>query len=440
MILSEPTRLRLLSAIEGDTLVFLCGAGLSMPAPSNLPSAKSVAATCYDKWLPNEPLPATLRDDIDLLAAHFHTTRATWDLFIGQLVPWDNLVGSPNIGHAAIADLLITRAARAALSANFDTLIEQWAARRKCDYQCSLNGQDAVDCATIQSPLLKFHGCMTRTRPTTLWTHPQLEDPEVKPRIESCTQWIRLHLAAKHLVVVGFWSDWGYLNDALAAAFDSSGPSSVTVIDPDTSVALEAKAPTLWEKLTTSSEKFEHISASGTDALWELRTEYSRAWARKYYALGAALLNAAGESATVSNPFDSLDMAALYDVRRDAEGKPRSRAARWKAPNGSAAQAAAVHALFFNKGALQDGSLLRWKGKTYRIVNGGGRGLAEMREQYEESPSIPAPDVIVCAGAADLGVPARVVASGVGASVVRPAGGSGSIWYTFDQARAELTS
>lgn len=440
MILSESTRLRLLAAIEGDTLVFLCGAGLSIPAPSGLLAAKVVAERCFDKWNTTESLPSTLRENVDLLAAHFHDAGTFKDLFIRRLVPWGDLVGSPNTGHAAIADLLISRAARAALSANFDTLIERWAELYKVDFQCSLTGEEAADAASVQSPLLKFHGCMNRDRTSTLWTQRQLEDPEIKPRIDSCTQWIRLNLAAKHLVVIGFSSDWGYLNDAFAAAFDTSSPSSVTVFDPDTTAVLAAKAPILWANLMTSSAKFEHISASGADALSEIRTEYSRAWVRKYYALGVASLRAVGESASVSNPFDSLALEALYDLRRDAEGQPHSRAARLKVPNESSTQAAFAHAVYLNKGALQDGSLLRWNGKTYRIVNGGGRALADMREQFKESPSTVLPDVIVCAGAFEYGVPARVIASGFGASVVRPAGGSGSIWYTFDQALTELAS
>ena len=440
MILSDPTRLRLLAAIEGDTLVFLCGAGLSIPAPSNLLSAQAVAIRCFDKWNTTEALPSNLRDNIDLLAAHFHEAGTFRSPFISRLVPWDDLVGLPNAGHAAIADLLISRAAVAALSANFDTLIERWAELHKVAFQGSLTGEEAVDAAAVRSPLLKFHGCMSLARDLTLWTHRQLEDPLIKPRIESCTRWIRLHLRGKHLVVVGFWSDWGYLNDAIAAAFEESGPSSVTVIDPSTTTELQAKAPTLWAKLTTTSVLFEHISASGADALSELRTEYSRAWARKYYALGEALLHTEGQPVTVSNPFDTLGLDALYDLRRDAEGTSHSRAARCKTPHGSAAQAAAAHALYLNKSAIQRGSSLLWNGKTYRIVNGAGRGLAEMRDQYGESPSIVPPDVIVCAGAVDLGVPAKVIASGLGASVVRPAGGSGSVWYTFDQARAELDS
>src|ERR1019366_8275204 len=103
-----------------------------------------VARMCYDRWNTTEPLPLNLRENLDLLAAHFHEARTFKDLFIHRLVPWDDLVGSPNAGHAAIADLLISRAASAALSANFDTLIERWAELHKVAFQCSLTGEEAV--------------------------------------------------------------------------------------------------------------------------------------------------------------------------------------------------------------------------------------------------------------------------------------------------------
>jgi hypothetical protein len=54
----QPTRVRLLGSIEAGHLMLLCGAGLSMPAPSNLMSAAGVARACYDKWYPTEQLPA----------------------------------------------------------------------------------------------------------------------------------------------------------------------------------------------------------------------------------------------------------------------------------------------------------------------------------------------------------------------------------------------
>ena len=45
--------------------MLLCGAGLSMPAPSSLPSAAAVAQSCFDRWVLVEPLAPELRDDIE---------------------------------------------------------------------------------------------------------------------------------------------------------------------------------------------------------------------------------------------------------------------------------------------------------------------------------------------------------------------------------------
>src|ERR1700739_622982 len=126
MVFDSPTLTRLLGAIEANRLVLLCGAGLSIPSPSNLMSAVAVSRACYDKYQPIQTLPPALRDDIDQLAGHFHGTHEFESVFIGSLVPWRELTGQPNEGHAAVSDLLISRAADAALSANFDFLIEQW--------------------------------------------------------------------------------------------------------------------------------------------------------------------------------------------------------------------------------------------------------------------------------------------------------------------------
>lgn len=53
---------------------------------------------------------------------------------------------------------------------------------------------------------------------------------------------MRLQLPGKDLLVVGFWTDWGYLNDVVADALDAGALTSVTVIDPAGSAALQAKA------------------------------------------------------------------------------------------------------------------------------------------------------------------------------------------------------
>lgn len=178
MPLPADLRTKLLGAIETDKLMFLCGAGLSIPEPSSLPTAVSVAKICYDKWLPNEALDPSLEWDINKLAGHFYA-RDDFDVFL-DLVPWDDLTGLPNRGHAAISDLLLSHAARGALSANFDRMIERWADGKKVSLLGALNGQEATDYATKFGPLVKFHGCMDLDRGKTVWTEAQLDEPAIR--------------------------------------------------------------------------------------------------------------------------------------------------------------------------------------------------------------------------------------------------------------------
>jgi hypothetical protein len=60
-------------------------------------------------------------------------------------------------------------------------------------------------------------------------------------------------------VVVGFWTDWGYLNDVLAGAFTINTALSVTVVDPSPATSLQTKAPLLWARLNSLSTIFEHV-------------------------------------------------------------------------------------------------------------------------------------------------------------------------------------
>ena len=144
MPIDDDLKIRLLGAIEADSLVFLCGAGLSMAPPSLLPPALTIANECYDTWNLTEPMDPLLRDNLEALADHFYLRGDFKDVFINRLIPWNSLVGSPNEGHAAIADMLICRAAKAALSANFDPLIENWAQDHKIAMRGALDGVEAV--------------------------------------------------------------------------------------------------------------------------------------------------------------------------------------------------------------------------------------------------------------------------------------------------------
>lgn len=436
MIFDDPTRTRLLGSIEADRLVLLCGAGLSLPAPSRLMSAVQVSRVCYDKYQSISALPGAMRDDIDQLAGHFYGTGEFESVFIGALVPWNDLVGESNGGHAAVADFLISGAAVAALSANFDLLIEQWAHRKRVAMRGALDGREAQNAGASERPLVKFHGCLHIDREKTLWTTQQLTDSTIKQRIDTCSHWMKLVLPGKDLLVVGFWTDWGYLSDILANALIAGGFNSVTVIDPVSAAALQTKAPALWANLTSGITHFEHIQASGSDALAELQTAFSRVWLKKFYALAKPFLEAEGKAYAPIDP--NLPFEELYDLRRDAEGTPYDRAAHTKQPDGHAASAAFLQTLLLQAHATRHGAWYDYNGKRVRVVQGAGENINSVRERYREPPAAVQPDVIVCAGALDLSVPGHLISSGAGSSVVRPAPGGGIPWLTLDQARTEF--
>src|SRR5207244_1739259 len=136
------------------------------------------------------------------------------------------------------------------------------------------------------------------------------------------------------------------------------------------------------------------------------RTSYSRVWARKFYQLGQDLVRGAGAAVAVAAPFDVLAGDDLYNLRRDAQGMPYTGAANLKAPGGDAAQAASLHVLLLNAGAANQGAWLRHNGQSIRIVNGAGQELKQVKERFKEPPTIAQPDIVVCAGAIDLVVPA----------------------------------
>jgi hypothetical protein len=246
-------------------------------------------------------------------------------------------------------------------------------------------------------------------------------------------------LPGKDLLLVGFWTDWGYLNEVLANAIKLQGINSITVVDPLSDAELQTKAPLLWDTLNTAGVPFNHIRASGGLALEELRTEFSRIWARKFFLLAVPFLTAEGyayDPALIDPNGWSCD--ELYNLRRDAEGLPFDGAAIRKEPAPEAASAAFVHFLLVRAGAIRSGSIYELGGRTIRVVHGAGQMLESVRERYNEPPTTPLPDVVICAGAATVNVPGSIIATGHGSSIVRPGRGGASRWLTLEQARAEL--
>jgi hypothetical protein len=179
------------------------------------------------------------------------------------------------------------------------------------------------------------------------------------------------------------------------------------------------------------------VQASGADALEELRAAFSKVWAKKFYALGKTMLEAEGKPYSAIDPVMSSE--DFYSFRQDAEGIPYHRAAKLKAPSAGAAAAAFLHLLLIEAKAVRRGSWYEYGGKLIRVVQGAGEAISTVRERYREPPAALQPDIVVCAGALDIPVPGHLIASGAGASVVRPGAGGSIPWLTLDQARGELT-
>jgi hypothetical protein len=425
--------------MHAGRLVVVCGAGLSMAAPSNLPPAWRVAEASFDKYvIETDPTcDTTMRHDLEAFAQHFVDLHTLETVFIESLVPWQTFVRPPNAGHAAVADFLITRAASAALSANYDTLIERCGIESGFDFQNSLDGDEATVRSRTQSPLLKFHGCATRDRLATVWAPSQLGAPPIADRIARSKAWMAANLRQKDLLVVGFWSDWDYLNTVLGTVLDGLAPQSVTVIDPTDAAALEAKAPELWALAHGPGVVFTHVRESGAEALAELRKAFSQNYIRGMLSAGRASFEAA--TGTVCDPAwlepPDFENDVLYGWRCDAEGVPSDQPATRAQPS-QCEVVGTFHLLLRQAGATSRPTGYELGGRSIRVVNGAGAVLSQLQVRFIEAPAIAATDIVVAAGATALPLPGSVVRPGHAGSFMRPAP-VGS-WYDLADGRTEL--
>ena len=432
-------RERLLASVEANRLVILIGAGLSMAPPSRAPSAASVAAACFDEYalMANPGLDPGLRVDLEALAEHFLAQNTLKTVFIDRLVPWQKFFGPPNSGHAAIADLLITRGAQAALSANYDILIELCAWNYGAHFVCSLDGDEANVHSATHSPLLKFHGCANRSRVDTVWTSKQLTLEPIAGRVAKSATWMRANLREKDLLVVGFWSDWSYLNEILSGALINVSPLSVTLVDPGKIEDLQEKAPQLWALTQKTGVSFYHVAESGAQVLDEIRRCFSQGYMRRVLNAGVSHLEA--ETKCSVDPawlqITNADSECLYAQRRDAEGVPSSAPATQKYPV-NVELLGFFHLLLRRAGATQTSDGYELAGEKVRVINGAGAVLSTLRGQFVEAPATGSVDVVAAVGATDLALPANVIRQGRPQDILRPA--ASAEWFDFQGARERL--
>lgn len=275
---------RLLESIELNRLVLICGAGVSMSAPSSLPSAARLAQQSsrrYDSYALPDKLPDAARNDLEQLT-EFLFRKGEQNFFIRKLVDWVPFRGAPNRGHFAVADLLTCGAAGIGVTTNYDDLIEQGASQLgEGDFEPSLDGASA-SITRAHSPLLKIHGCV-HDKDHTLWCQSQLwhgnsygPNIQLRKRLVSSRDWLIGNLAEKDLVIVGFWTDWPYLNKTLLACLRSLTPPFVVLVDKAPAEDLKKKAPRLWRWAERKSVQFKHVREGANEFMEELRRMYSR--------------------------------------------------------------------------------------------------------------------------------------------------------------------
>ena len=426
-----------IDALIAERLALLCGAGLSMAAPSSLPSADQLAARAKQKYDANfgsdrEPLPASIKEQ----ARFFFERGELYTVYLRTYVDSNAFSSKPNLGHCAIADLLLVRGISTVVSTNVDMLIEISGSLLNGMIAAGVTRDEVAQTPSEKSPLLKLHGCWSQPQGT-IWATEQASEEPIRSRLNDCDQWLRVQLLDRDLLIVGYSTDWNYLNEVLESVIGTVSPTRVIVVDPCESAEFAGKAPMLYELGQRASDEFCHVRCSGHEFLNRLRVEFSRTFVRSVINSGRdAYLDIVGE-APEDHWFEptSDDPEVLWRTRRDFEGcSPTEPSTMRNAPDESLLGLTVLQ--LRANGAIPTGSFWEIKDRTIRIVRTPNRFLYDVEKIYSrESPPAIAPDVVIAVGAYDVSLPRSVARASQSHSIVR---GPSPIWLSREAAVVEL--
>jgi hypothetical protein len=426
-----------LDALFADRLALLCGAGLSMAMPSSLPSAAALAWKAKQKYdatygAERDPLPASIDDQ----AEFFFDRGELATVYLRTYVDHDAFAAEPNSGHFAAADLLLTGAITTAVSTNVDTLIETAANMLFGQVGVGVTRTRVAALAPDISPLLKIHGCWSDP-PGTVWAAGQVAAEPIKTRIEECGAWLANRLLDRDVVIVGYWTDWDYLNQVLEASLGTVNPSRVIVIDPCETASFAAKAPALFALGQRANQEFCHVRISGDVFLEILRVKFSQSFVRRVLHAGVASYAAhSGNNpdATWLEPA-SADADVLWRIRRDLEGRNPNEPAKARAPIEEPLLGMTMLQLQAN-GAVADGSYWNLGGQRVRVLRTANRPLHEVEAAFaRETPPVVAPEYVIAVGAEALPLPPSIARGSGTGSIARGATGR---WLSRIDAVTEL--
>ncbi len=425
-----------LDGILNNRLVLIAGAGLSMAAPSNLPSAAAIAADAkieYDAryGAMRPPLPPGIEDQAEQFFAN-----GELGVYLNEFVDPDVFAARPNAGHVAVADLLLSRGLQAAVTTNVDVLVETAGQLLLGQVFTGIDGTGVAAPPGGAAPMLKIHGCWVKERENTVWAPGQLAADPVMGRIATSETWLRNALLDKDLLIVGYSTDWDYLNQVIAQTLGAVAPASVLVVDPSTTAQFIAKAPDLAALAGRATKGAFHLQTSGSDFLDDLRLTFSKVFIRRAIAKGvpAYQLSAGQPPSDASLEAPDLDNETLWHIRRDLLGCRPDRPARQSMPHDEPAVGLTLLQIR-EAGGTPDGAYWNVGGRTVRVIRGSGSFLHALEGAHRwEMPPLAAPDVVVAVGADDVGLPADLVRRPDG-SIAR---GAGPSWMTRAKFEATL--
>lgn len=252
-------------------------------------------------------------------------------------------------------------------------------------------------------------------------------------------EWLTGQLAGKDLLIIGFWTDWHYLNDVLSDALARSEPRTVVLVDPAAADNLRDKAPGLWVWATSDQIDFTHVRLEAAQFLDQLRASFSRAFLTRVVAGGAPLFAAlfpALPDTDVALPAELIS-ADLYSLRQDACGSSATTPARTRRPDDSMYLVGAFVIAILAAGGRFDGPLLRLGDNALRVINCPNRLLSTVKAEFSrELGSLGGCNVAICVGAVDDHAPGDLIRGEQPRTVLRE-GWTGE-WLTSESARELL--
>jgi hypothetical protein len=389
----------LISSIDNQRLVFLCGAGLSMGEPSSLPSADALVEKLEQKHrrLHGESLVDEVSNDIEEIAKWALDNAPKFQNFFLPTINSDSFFQPSNPGHETVADFLIARIAEAALSTNVDYLVEHAAKKLGKGRFRGVVIRNHFNRNPDHSPYLKVHGCFNHEEQHTVWCKQQLNESPIRGRVERFQDWMQLNLLGKDLLIIGYWTDWPYLNETLNRSVQDHNPRSVTLVDPSSPKRLKDKAGGMWEWVDQSPDvNFQHVQAYGNEFMKHLRRKFSACFfrellcdvknkerIREYYGVDST------EDVQLP-PLHDMSMEDIYNLRRDFQGVPMGKPATDREPSGAAYErGGALHQLLMEGATTMEGRLYNLDGDALRLVNSQGREVDRVKDDFAQSGETP---------------------------------------------------